>query len=265
MATDLDRQIREVELRLIGREDSIRRQLAEAWRAGRRALSPSRLKLPVLALVGVTAALGWWRLSRRHPDRMVGSNTPVGSVWIRLLGLPVAEWLIRRRSKPLLTMDAVDPQRFAGDWFVAASLAPRFWSRAPLTGPLQWNPQPDGGIDIVLRSSSGTGPSGPNAEHHTARGVPGTAGVELEWSDWPKLLQGLPWAWESQAVVHVDPHYREALIGNLARTRLWLMYRDRFPARDRLMALVQIAQDRGFPIDRLVYDEAARRRSPARL
>lgn len=307
MATDLDTRIRDVELRLIDREEFIRRQVTGGWRSARRALSPRRLKTPALAAAGAAALLGVWRLARgggrtrtmgvpRGLAPRVGSGpgmagasgaaagsaaTPGGG-WIRLLGLawpllpphirarvspamasaavsiglPLAEWLVRRPPNPLLTVDAVDPYRFAGRWHVVASLAPRFSRQSPLTGPLVWAPQPDGGIEIVLESSdpSRTGPTAVQA--HTARAIPGTAGAQFEWSDWPSLLQHLPWAWEPQAVVHVDPQYHEALVGNPARSRLWLMSREPQPPADRLMALVQIARDRGYAVDRLVFDAA---------
>lgn len=308
MAMDLEQRIQAVELRLIDREEGIRRQLGAGWRSLRRQFSPRRLRSPALMAGGAALLLGLWRLQRgrRHPVRGVprglaprasgGSGAwaagtaaaagaaPLGAGggagWIRLLGLawpllpahlrarvspamasaavslglPLAEWLVRRPPSPLLTVDAVDARRFSGRWHVVASLAPRLSRRAPITGPMDWVPQPDGSIEIRLRSSTDAGGSAAASESHTARTVPGTAGTQLEWSDWPALLQALPAAWEAQAVVHVDPHYQEALVGNPARSRLWLMSRDPEPPLDRLMALVQLAHDRGYAADRLVFD-----------
>lgn len=86
-----------------------------------------------------------------------------------------------------------------------------------------------------------------------APAVPGSQGARLRVSHWPAVLHSPPWAWNELAVLHVDAGYDEALIGSPSRDSLWLWSRRPQLAADRQQALVQIARDRGFAVERLRF------------
>jgi len=67
----------------------------------------------------------------------------------------------------------------------------------------------------------------------------------------------LPLAWQEQWILHIDDAGSEALLGSLSREMLRLL--SRRPARpaERLQALVQMASERGFAIDRLEFAATA--------
>ena len=81
--------------------------------------------------------------------------------------------------------------------------------------------------------------------------VPGSRGTRLRVSRWPEPLQWLSHAWSDLAVLHVDEGYEEALIGSPSRDTLWVL--SRRPSLDaaRRQALLLIARDRGFAVDKL--------------
>ena len=87
--------------------------------------------------------------------------------------------------------------------------------------------------------------------------VAGSHGTRLKVSAWPAPLQFLPWAWTEHGVLHVDAGYDEAIIGSTSRDALWLLSRQPRLAAQSRQALVQLARDRGFDIERLRFIEAA--------
>ena len=68
---------------------------------------------------------------------------------------------------------------------------------------------------------------------------------------WPAALHSLPWVWSELAVLHVDAAYDEALIGSPSREMLWLWSRQPRLAPERQQALVQLARERGYAVERL--------------
>ena len=56
---------------------------------------------------------------------------------------------------------------------------------------------------------------------------------------------------------YADAGYDEAVIGSTSRDALWLLSRRPRLAPERRQALVQLARDRGFDVERLRFSEAA--------
>lgn len=283
---DLDARILLVEQRLIAREQKLCRGVASLNGQLHRALSPKRLLLPAGgALLGVAALLSLWRRPSRLPAAAAGSARPSGLPveipWVRMLGLawpmlperwrnrvspatasslvtlglPLVERLLgTRRAQPLVTVADVDLMRLAGRWFLVGELP----------GPLQADvlqppevgllPRDDGQLDLLQRRIDASGTHGSEAR---LQPVPGSQGARLRLSRWPEALQWLDWAWTEQAVLHVDEAYDEALIGSPERDSLWLLSRRPELAQARRQALVQIARDRGFAVDRLRFFSTA--------
>jgi apolipoprotein D and lipocalin family protein len=289
-ASDVDARVLQVEERLIAREVRLRRGLAGIGLRMRRGLRPWRRGLPAIGVALALSSLGalawlWWQ--RRAPHGAVGGPTGAhhagdaaaaqggGIPWVRLvalgwpmlpaswrarvspsmasslvaLGLPAAEWLLHgRRVPPPATMPSVDLARFAGDWCVLAQL-PRHRARTGRDTRLRYTPRADGHFD-VLASGHGGFEGGANAPG-LAQIVPGSGGARLALSRWPAWLRALPWAWSDHWILHVDADYTEALVGDARRERLWLLSRRPQLPPSRLTALLQLARERGFAVERL--------------
>lgn len=284
---DLDTRILQVEQRLIAREESLRVGVACLGQRVRQKLHVGRHALPTIGLSVVVAALGavvWWKWSRAsrpaaNPQRShsapAGSGRPGELPWVRLvalawpmlpaawrsrvspatastlaaLGLPLIERLLHGRPPaPLLTMPSVDLSRFAGDWFVLARLPARAGAAGSGACTLSYLPRPDGDFDVLSTSPADAG-------EPPVRGIaqvePGSHGARLRVSQWPTWLRFLPLAWTQHAIVHVDQSYGEALVGSSNRDHLWLLARQPQLDPQRRHALLQLARERGFAVERL--------------
>ena len=275
---DIDARILHVEQRLMAREARLRAGAQGLAGQLRQSLQPRKLLLPAGGvLLGIAALLSL----RRHPRTPPRAPGPVGALldipWVRLLGLawpllperwrnrvgpatassvvtlglPLVEGLLgSRRARPLATMAKIDLARFSGRWFLVGEL-PAPLQAQPLQPPeLGLLPRDDGQFDLLQRRIDAGGTHGSEAR---VKAVPGSQGARLRLSHWPEALQFLPWAWIERAVLHVDEAYDEALIGSPDRDSLWLLSRRPALAPERRQALVQIAHERGFAIDKLRF------------
>lgn len=286
---DLDARILRVEQRLIARQQKLCRGVAILSGQLHQALSPKRLLLPAAGtLLGVAALLSLLRRPLRLPAMpadSAGSARPAGMPveipWVRMLGLawpmlparwrnrvspatasslvtlglPLLERLLgTRRAQPLVTVADVDLMRLAGRWFLVGELPAPLQAETLQPPELGLLPRDDGQLDLLQRRIDASGTHGSEAR---LQPVPGSQGARLRLSRWPEALQWLDWAWTDQAVLHVDEAYDEALIGSPERDSLWLLSRRPELAPERRQALVQIARDRGFAVDRLRFFSTA--------
>jgi apolipoprotein D and lipocalin family protein len=283
---DLDARILLVEQRLIARQHKLCRGAASLSGQLHQALSPKRLLLPAAgALLGVAALLSLLRRPLRLPAMPAGSARPAGMPveipWVRMLGLawpmlparwrnrvspatasslvtlglPLVERLLgTRRAQPLVTMADVDLMRLSGRWFLVGELPGPLQAETLQPPELGLLPRDDGQLDLLQRRIDASGTHGSEAR---LQPVPGSQGARLRLSRWPEALQWLDWAWTDQAVLHVDEAYDEALIGSPERDSLWLLSRRPELAQERRQALVQIALDRGFAVDKLRFFSTA--------
>jgi len=304
---DLGTRILLVEQRLILREENLRRTTHQITGRVQAALRPARLLWPLAGLAAVAGAgfglYSLWRGRREPAGAAVGPPSPgvaahavPGVSWLRLLGLawpllpqgwrarvspatasavmalglPMLESLLaRRHAAKLQTMAVVDLSRYAGTWYVVASLPGHGLAEAagaaaqaaqadqpdqadqaaqtPPTAP-RWHYtlRRDGLIDLASDAAT-------DAVVHP---VPGRGGAELRVTRWPEWLHLLPWAWQDQWLLHIDDDYSEAVLGSPRRDALWLLSRQPRLAEPRLTALVQLAQDRGFAVQRLRFHGA---------
>ena len=285
---DIDTRILHVEQRLIAREENLRRGVGALTGQLRETLQPRRLIAPAAgALLGSAALLS---LFRRPPAPTAvppgaapaarPSIFPMEIPWMRLLGLawpmvperwrervspamassfvtlglPIVEGLLgtRRTAKPLTTVADVDLMRLSGRWFVVGELPVPMQAKAVQPPEFGLLPRDDGELDLLQRRIDKGGTHGSEAR---VQPVPGTQGAQLRISHWPEALQWLQWAWTDHAVLHVDEAYDEALIGSPDRDSLWLLSRRPELAHERRQALVQIARDRGFDVQKLRFIE----------
>ena len=84
--------------------------------------------------------------------------------------------------------------------------------------------------------------------------VPGSGNSRLRVSLWPRALRVLPFAWADYWILHVDPDYGAALVGHPNRRFLWILSRRPVLPDARLHALIGMAAERGYPVERLKFN-----------
>ncbi len=287
---DLDARIRQTEQRLVLREENVRRRLAMFSSRVKDAAQPRRLVVPALG-VGLAGAALWWLWRGKSPvRRAAGADHASGQTqtpasrgelpWVRMvafiwpllpehwrskvspatastvvaLGLPLAERLLGGGTKPpLQTMRHVELTRYAGRWYEVARL-PMFFEAACEGQPTaHYEPRMDGSIAVINRCPVGKGDV--TEVSGVAEPVSGSGGGKLKVSLWPECLRWLPMAWADYWILHVDDDYSEALVGSPSRNFCWLLSRRRTLPRERMLALVEIARDQGFAVDKLRFVE----------
>jgi apolipoprotein D and lipocalin family protein len=152
----------------------------------------------------------------------------------------------------LLTVPAVDLQRYAGLWHEAARLPNRFQSHCVADTTARYTPRDDGTVTVVNRcrtKAEGT-PEWDEAEG-LARPVDAT-NARLKVSFLPAALRWLPIGWGDYWVIELDPEYRWAVVGEPDRRYLWVLSRTESLPRETLDGILGRARERGFPVDRVV-------------
>jgi apolipoprotein D and lipocalin family protein len=286
---DLEAQIRAAEQRLIAREEGLQRRLEGLGARVREATRPSRLLVPALGVLAAGAAL-WWALRRLRPAlpgaapsfpaapqrdaaRHEGGELPwaslLGLAWPMLpapwrarispttattligVGLPILQRLFESRPAPapLATMPQVDLARYAGTWYEIARLPAPFESACSGQPTATYLPR-GAGIEVINRCPTAQGLQEARGE---ARVVPDSGNAKLEVSLWPDWTRWLPFAWAKYWILYVDPAYQVALVGHPSRRFLWILARRPRLTTPQLEALIEFAQQRGFPVDRLKF------------
>ena len=283
-SSGLGERIRQVEMRLIDREEALRRGVHQLGQGLQQALQPWRRGLPALgvtlAVSTLAGAIWGWRRRRKLDGGSAADATAHdgaagrGVPWVHLmtlgwpmlpaawrarvspatastlvaLGLPFVEWLLhgRKPPPPPTAMPSVDLARFAGPWFVMASL--RGHGARDLRS-LSYVPRVDGDLGVVARGAHAG--DGVAATQGLARIVPGSGGAKLRLSHAPTWLRGLPLAWSDHWILHVDAEYQEALVGSPCRERLFVLSRAPQLEPQRHGALLRIARDLGYAVERL--------------
>jgi apolipoprotein D and lipocalin family protein len=280
----LDERIRRAELRLIAREDGLRRRIDLLGRRLREATRPQRFIAPAIGVAVVLLALGVLLRGRARPlaARAAASHAAAGAPafagnapWVRLIalawplvpaawrarispttaaavvtiGLPLAERLLaERRHAPLPVAAQVDLARFAGTWHEIARLPTTFDERCDTQPSVQYAWHGDQ-LEVINRCIDRHGH--PRVRRGIAHIVPDSGNAKLEVSTSPPWLQWLPLARGQHWVLHVDDDYQSAVVGDPQRRHLWILSRSRQMAPEPLSALVQFAHGLQFPVERL--------------
>jgi len=257
------------------------------WR-GRRDPAPPASGPAGPELAAENSAISWVRLLPLAwpllPQRWRARVSPTTASAAMSIGLPLLEGLLSRRhsAAALKTMAKVDLARFSGTWYVVASLpvhGPRAaqaahgtqvaaeasasetseastasetseTSKAPQASPAasRWH--------LTLRRDGLIDLASDDAADAVMLPVPGSSGAKFKMTRWPDWLRLLPWAWQDQWVLHVDDDCSEAVLGSPNRRELRLLSRHPSLPELRLAALIQMAQDRGFAVQRLRFHNA---------
>lgn len=163
-------------------------------------------------------------------------------------------------DKPLATVDQVDLQRYAGTWYEIARL-PQWFQRGCYDSTATYSLNDDDTVKVVNRCQrEGDEPS--EAEG-TARIVPdsGNAKLKVRFDNWvskliPTITEGNYW------IIALDKDYQTVVIGEPSREYLWILARQPELNDDQYQALVQVAEDKGFPVDQLERNRALRPGQP---
>jgi apolipoprotein D and lipocalin family protein len=282
----LDERIRRAELRLIAREDTLRRRIDRLGHRLHEVTRPKRFIAP--AIGGLVALLAIGLLLRGRGRPMAARSARAGGAidpraagvrsdvpWVRLLGLawpllpaawrsrvspttaatvlgiglPVLERLVAgQQHAPLPTVQQIDLRRYAGTWHEIARLPESFEAACDGQPSAHYALRGDR-IEVINRCPGRAGRE--RVSRGVARVVPGSGNAKLKVTMLPSWLQWLPFAWADYWVLYVDERYDAALVGHPDRRHLWILSRSRSMRPEQLAALMQFAGDLQFPVERL--------------
>ncbi|WP_400190501.1 lipocalin family protein [Hymenobacter sp. B81] len=178
--------------------------------------------------------------------------TPPNTRHPALLGVALAAaaagaavYAYSRRRPPLATVPHVDLHRYAGLWYEVARL-PQPYERGCTHVTAEYRPLADGRLDVrnTCHKPSIYGP---------AKVVRGTARV-VDTATNAKLKVQFQWPFEGDYwVLALDPAYQFALVGTPDRKSLWLLSRTPQLALPTRHNLINLAREKGFPVEKLVY------------
>lgn len=180
-----------------------------------------------------------------------------------LLGLSLVSCATsQNRADEPATAKVVDLSRYTGRWFEIARL-PMPFQKADEAAIADYGRNADGTIsvhNIAIR------PDGSQREIRgsaTVLNSPENTKLAVRFDTWfgpliPVSKEGNYW------ILHVDPSYREAIVGTPDRKYLWLLARTPTIPEQRHAALVARAERLGFDVARLLKSAASAGPSPAR-
>lgn len=153
------------------------------------------------------------------------------------------------QSDQVRTVDAVDLDRYLGDWFEIARFPNRF--QRSCTGDVRatYSRRSDGRIDVVNRCRATDGRI--IEAQGVARVVDVRTSAKLKVRFAPAVLSFLPFVWGDYWIVGLADDYSWAVVGSPDRAYLWILARTSTLETDRLDAARAAARANGFDIDRL--------------
>jgi apolipoprotein D and lipocalin family protein len=146
-------------------------------------------------------------------------------------------------TRPIRTADAVDIDRFMGDWYVIANI-PTFIEKEAWNALERYDRRSDTVIDTTFTFNKG-GPDG-ELKTYTPVGFVKDTESNAEW--------GMRFVWPIKAeyiIVYVDEDYTETIIGRRKRDYLWVMARTPELPEARLEELIQLAVDEGYDREKI--------------
>ena len=144
---------------------------------------------------------------------------------------------------PIRTVESVDLNRFAGDWFVIANI-PTFIETDAYNAVESYAEPVNGRVATTFTFNKG----GFGGERKTYQP---TAFVR---EDSGNAIWGMQFVWPIKAeyrIVYIDPDYQFTIIGRSKRDYVWLMARQPAIADDAYERLVSIIEEEGYDLDKL--------------
>lgn len=144
---------------------------------------------------------------------------------------------------PVRSVQAVDLERYAGDWYEIARY-PMFFQRRCLGDTMaHYEAASDDCISIVNRCRTEDGTEEAKGKACTVKGT-GNAQLKVSFF-WP--FSSDYW------IIGLDPEYRWAVVGNPKRSSLWILARSPELPKAQLDQALQAAAAQGYELGQLKY------------
>jgi apolipoprotein D and lipocalin family protein len=155
-----------------------------------------------------------------------------------------------RRSGPVRTVNAVDLDRYIGEWFEVSRFPNRFQRACVSDVRAIYSKRSDGRVDVINRCRTAYGRI--TEAQGIARIVDAGTSAKLKVSFAPAFLSFLPFVWGDYWIVGLPDDYSWAVVGSPSRAYLWILART--PALDasRYAAALSAARANQFDVSRLV-------------
>jgi apolipoprotein D and lipocalin family protein len=151
---------------------------------------------------------------------------------------------------PVRTVDAVDLDRYLGDWFEIARLPNRFQRGCAGDVTVSYARRADGRLDVINRCQA------PDGKRIEAKGVARVADTRtfarLKVRFAPAMLSFLPMVWGDYWILGLGEAYSWAVVGSPDRDYLWILARTPALEAEPFAAALEVARANGFDVDRLV-------------
>ena len=154
------------------------------------------------------------------------------------------------QSEPVRTVEAVDLNRYLGEWFEIARFPNRFQRPCAVDVRASYSRRIDGRIDVINRCRGADGR--PIEARGVARIVDARTSAKLKVRFAPAILSFLPLVWGDYWIVGLADDYSWAVVGSPDRAYLWILARVPALETARFDAARAAAQASGFDTDRLV-------------
>jgi len=151
----------------------------------------------------------------------------------------------RQATEPLRSVERVDPQRYAGVWRQIATL-PAFFQKDCVASAATYGVGADGALSVrnVCRTFDG------KTKSIVGKATPTDAtNAKLKVRFGRQPFAGDYW------VIHLDPDYRVAVVGEPSGRFLWILARSAEPDAQTIDAAVDAARRLGYDTSKLVYDD----------
>lgn len=141
------------------------------------------------------------------------------------------------------TMEYVDLDKFAGEWFVIASI-PTFLEEQAYNALEIYDPPVDGVVQTTFRFNKGS-LDGPVKQYRPKGFVQENTG---------NAVWGMQFVWPVKAeyrVVYVDDDYQYSIVGRTKRDYLWIMARQPKVSDPDYERLLNIAREEGYDLSQI--------------
>ena len=150
---------------------------------------------------------------------------------------------------PNTPVQALDLQRYAGQWHEIARLPMFFQRNCVANTTATYSVREDGKVDVRNACDDKNGKT--IVSEAIARPA-GTLAGQLEVRFAPDWLAWAPMAWADYWVLELDPDYQWVVVGESSRKYLWVLSRSPTMTAAQLDAIRERAARRGYPVDRLM-------------